>query len=134
MQPETALEAQDYRTAVSDPGPDGGVDIIAGRGPLGFDPPRLCVQVKSSTSPLDVKVLRELKGVMKDFGADQGLLVAWGGFKRTVIAEARRAYFEIRLWDAGNLLNAALSHYDRFSEDLRAELPLKKVWTLVPED
>lgn len=128
------LEAQGYQTAVADPGPDGGVDIIAGRGPMGFDPPRLCVQVKSSTLPLDVKVLRELKGVMKDFGADQGLLVSWGGFKRTVLNEARRAYFEIRLWDASNLVESIQTHYEKFSDELRADLPLKRVWTLVQED
>lgn len=66
------LEAQGYKVKVSPEGPDGGVDIIAGRGPLGFDPPRLAVQVKSGDSPVDVKVLRELQGVMKNFGAEQG--------------------------------------------------------------
>ena len=41
------LEAEGYRVAVSPPGPDGGVDILAGKGPMGFDSPRICVQVKS---------------------------------------------------------------------------------------
>lgn len=45
------LMAQGYKTRVSPPGPDGGVDILAGSGPLGFDQPRLCVQVKSGASP-----------------------------------------------------------------------------------
>ena len=128
------LEAQGYKTEVSPPGPDGGVDVIAGRGPMGFDPPRLCVQVKSGSQQQDVKILRELNGVMKDFGADQGLLVSWGGFKRSVLAEARRRYFEIRLWDAGDVVDAVLRHYDQFPEDLKAELPLKRIWTLVQED
>lgn len=128
------LEAQGYQTQVSDPGPDGGVDIIAGRGPMGFDPPRLCVQVKSGDQQQDVKVLRELKGVMKDFGAEQGLFIAWGGFRRTALAEARRAFFEIRLWDAGHLVDAVLRHYDQFPEDLKADLPLKRIWSLVQEE
>ena len=131
---EAVLTAQGYKSTKSEPGPDGGVDIIAGRGAMGFDPPKLCVQVKSSSSPLDIKVLRELKGVMKDFGAEQGLLVAWGGFKRTVVSESRRAFFEIRLWDAGDLVQAIQDHYDHFSEDLKADLPLKRIWTLVQED
>jgi len=71
-----ALGAQGYQTELSAPGPDCGVDIIAGRGAMGFDPPRLCVQVKSGGSPVDVTVLRELQGVMKNFGADQGLVIS----------------------------------------------------------
>ena len=128
------LQAQGYQTQVSDPGPDGGVDIIAGRGPMGFDPPRLCVQVKSSASQQDVSVLRELKGSMGDFGAEQGLLVAWGGFKRSVFTDARRKFFEIRLWDADALVKAVLENYDRLSEQIRAELPLKRIWALVQEE
>lgn len=33
-------------------GADAGIDAIAGRGPLGFDRPRIAVQVKSSDTPL----------------------------------------------------------------------------------
>ena len=77
------LEAQGYRVRVSPTGPDGGVDILAGKGPLGFDTPRLVVQVKSQSSRVDVPVLRELQGVMRQFGGEQGLLVAWGGRHRS---------------------------------------------------
>jgi restriction system protein len=128
------LEAQGYKTQMSSPGADGGVDIIAGRGPMGFDNPKLCVQVKSSDDPVDVKVLRELQGVMKNYGAEQGLLVAWGGFKKSVTSEAGRLFFEIRLWDSGDLVDVLLENYERLPEDLKAELPLKRIWTLVPEE
>lgn len=128
------LVAQGYQTQMAPPGADGGVDIIAGQGPLGFDPPRLCVQVKSSDEPLGVGPLRELQGVLRHFGADQGLLVSWGGFKQSVVNEARRLFFEIRLWDAGTLVDMLLRHYDRLPEDLKAELPLKRIWTLVVEE
>lgn len=115
------LKAQGYTVLMSPAGPDGGVDIIAGRGLMGFDQPRLCVQVKSSDTPVDVTILRELKGVMDDFKADQGLLIAWGGFRQSVLNEARRRFFEIRLWDAGDLVDALLENYDRLSKDLQAE-------------
>jgi restriction system protein len=128
------LTAQGYKTVMSPPGADGGVDIIAGQGPLGFDPPRLCVQVKSGDQPLDVGPLRELQGVLKRFGAHQGLLVSWGGFKSSVLREARQLFFEVRLWDAGDVVAALLEHYDRLPADLRAELPLKRIWALVPEE
>lgn len=131
---DAILVAQGYQTHVSPPGPDGGVDILAGRGPLGFDPPRLCVQVKATGNQQDIKVIRELKGVMKDFGAEHGLFVSWSGYKRSVLQEAQRQYFDLRLWDAGDIVKAIQKYYDQFSEDLKAELPLKRVWMLVQED
>ncbi len=128
------LKAQGYQTETSDPGADGGIDIVAGRGPLGFDPPRLIVQVKGGDAQQDVKVIRELRGVMTDIGVEHGLFVAWGGFKRTVEREARERYFEIRLWDAGDVIQAVQQHYDQLPDAIRAELPLQRIWTLVPEE
>ena len=128
------LKAQGYQTQMAPPGADGGVDIIAGRGPMGFDGPRLCVQVKSSDQPVDVGTLRELQGVLRHFGAQQGLFVAWGGFKHSVLNEARRLFFEIRLWDSGDLINALLDSYERLPADLQTELPLQRTWTLVIEE
>lgn len=128
------LSAEGYHVRQSPPGADGGVDIVAGRGPMGFENPKLCVQVKSSDSPIDVRVLRELQGVMSGFGAEQGLLVAWGGFKQSVHSEARQLFFNVRLWDQGQLVQALLGHYDQLPADLQADLPLKQVWTLIPEE
>jgi len=128
------LRAQGYHAFASPAGPDGGVDIVAGGGPMGFDQPRLCVQVKSGASPVDVSVLRELQGVMKNFAAEQGLLVSWGGFKDSVHREGRRVFFEIRLWDSDRLIDALLANYEKLPEDMQAELPLKRIWTLVLEE
>ena len=128
------LRAQGYKTHLSPPGSDGGADILAGGGPMGFDPPRLCAQVKSQDSPVDVGVLRDLQGTLKNFSAEQGLLVSLGGFKSTVLSEARRIYFEIRLWDTNDLMQNLLENYERLHEDIRAELPLKRIWALVPEE
>lgn len=128
------LQATGYITDISPPGPDGGVDIIAGRGSLGFEGPRLCVQVKSSINPVGVEVLRSLHGTMKTFGADQGLLVSWGGFKRTVHSEAKSQFFTIRLWDDNQLIQSVFDNYDKLSPEIQAMLPLKKIWILVREE
>ena len=72
---DAVLRADGWVTRVSPPGPDGGVDILAGSGSLGLDAPRLCVQVKSQNSPTDVTVYRTLKGIMPTFNAEYGLLV-----------------------------------------------------------
>jgi restriction system protein len=101
---------------------------------MGFESPRICVQVKSSQSPVDVTVLRNLQGILKNFGADQGLLVSWGGFNKAVLEEASRNFFTIRLWDSSTLLQAITRNYDRLPESLQAELPLKRVWALVIEE
>ncbi len=131
---EAVLKAEGYETYLSPPGPDGGVDILAGRGALGFEHPRLCVQVKSSSAPCDVTIFRGLQGTMATFKADQGLLVSWGGFNTVVRKEARLSFFSVRLWDASDLVSALLRNYDQLPEDLQAELPLKRIWTLVLEE
>ena len=131
---DAVLKAEGYVTLFSEPGPDGGVDILAGQGMLGFDGPKLCVQVKSNQSPADVRILRELQGSMATFKADQGLLMSWGGFNSPVIKEARQSFFSVRLWDADDLVEALLKNYDRLPEDLKSELPLKRIWALVPEE
>jgi len=130
---EAVLRAEDYVTQFSPPGPDGGVDILAGQGSFGFRAPRLCVQVKSSQSPADVNILRSLQGTMQSFKADQGLLVSWGGFNKAVEKEARLSFFSVRLWDAADLIGAVLQNYERLPEELQSELPLKRIWALVSE-
>lgn len=127
------LKAQGYHTQVSAPGPDGGVDILAGSGPLGFQSPRIAVQVKATSVPVDVTVLRNLQGVLKKFGADQGLLVSWSGFNRAALEEGRRSFFEIRFWDSMNLIDEFLKVYEKLPDDIQAEIPLKRIWTIVPE-
>ena len=42
------LNAMGYRTRVSPPGPDGGIDIVAHKDELGFEPPIIKVQCKST--------------------------------------------------------------------------------------
>ncbi|MCP8938517.1 restriction endonuclease [Alsobacter sp. SYSU M60028] len=128
------LETQGYRVVVSPPGADGGVDIVAGKGPLGFDPPRLVVQVKSQDTSTDVTVLRELQGVMRQFSAEQGLLVAWGGVTKALAKEAQRLFFEIRIWDAGEVVRAVQQSYEHLSEDVQADLPLKRIWVLAEQE
>ena len=131
---DAVLQADGWVTNVSPPGPDGGVDILAGRGSLGLDEPRLCVQVKSQDSPADVTVYRTLQGTMQTFQAEQGLLVCWGGFNRAVQQESRQGHFVVRLWDSRDLVEAIYRHYEHLPAEIQAELPLKRFWMLVAEE
>ena len=128
------LEAQGYEVNVSPPGPDGGVDVLAGRGGLGLEAPRICVQVKSGVTSSDVTVFRGLQGTMSSFSADYGLLVSWGGFTRSLQQEARQHHFKIRLWDQGDLVDALFEVYDRLPEATQAKLPLERIWVPVQSD
>ena len=131
---DAVLRAQGYTTYVSPPGPDGGADILAGAGPLGFSCPKLCVQVKSTSSPTDRPEVDKLLGVMTKFGAQEGLFVSWSGFKGSVQKELAQSFFRLRLWSQGDLLDAIFAQYDKLGDVIKAELPLKRIWTMVSDD
>jgi restriction system protein len=40
----------------------------------------------------------------------------------------------VRLWDQKTLLDQLFQYYDRLDEEIRAEIPLKRIWTVVPDD
>lgn len=128
------LRAQGYQARVSPPGADRGVDIVAGQGALGFDAPRLVVQVKSGGVVADQPALQGLLGCIQDTHAEHGLLVSWSGFTGAVRGRANDLYFRVRLWDREQILDALFSVYDRLPEEIRADLPLRRIWALVPED
>ncbi len=135
---EALLKAQGYTTYRSPEGPDKGLDILASPGPLGFGRPRIAVQVKSGDQPIDRPTLDQLIGTMQKVQADQGLLVSWSGFKSSVDRETPTEFFRVRLWDQKALIDQLLEHYEKLDEDIRAEVPLKRIWTVTeaeePED
>jgi len=91
------LRAQGYQARVSPPGADKGVDIVAGQGALGFDGPRLVVQVKSGDIVVDQPTLQGLIGCVADTHAEHGLFVSWSGFKSPVRQRVNELYFRVRL-------------------------------------
>ena len=115
-------------------GPDGGVDILAGKGSMGFDEPHLCVQVKSSDSVIGREDYDKLKGVMQTIGAKHGLFVSWGGFNRNVEEENKRDFFHIRLWTADDLVSKIQDVYPNLPKEIQSELPMQQIWTLMDED
>jgi restriction system protein len=82
---------QGYRVAETPGGPDGGVDIVFSRGDE-----RFLVQCKHWQARLvDVKVVRELKGVIAATGAVGGAVVTSGDFTRDAIEFAEKARVDV---------------------------------------
>jgi restriction system protein len=131
---EAILNAQGYTTYRSPEGADGGADILAGAGPLGFGSPRLCVEVKSESGPIDRSAVDKLLGAVSKFGAQEGLFVSWSGFKTTVQKELAASFFRVRLWTQTELLEALFDNYEKLDSDLKAELPLKRIWTVAAQE
>ena len=73
-------------------------------------------------------------GAMTKFNATQGLFVAWGGFKGNVQKELASSFFRVRLWTQHDLLEQLFMFYDKLEEDIKAELPLKRIWTVASAD
>ncbi|PPG37342.1 restriction endonuclease [Rathayibacter sp. AY1F6] len=124
------LRAEGYTCDVSPEGPDFGVDIIAGRGPLGLDSPTLIVEVKSEAGQIGAPVVRGLQGAMASNKADQGLLVAWGGLNRQARTAIRTDRLTIRVWDSEDLLDRLFMVYERLPETTRSRIPLTRTWIL----
>ena len=107
--------------------------LQAGGGELGFGKPQICVEVKSGSYPVDRPTVDKLIGAGQKFGAEACLFVSWGGFKSNVQKELARDFFLVRLWSRKDLLEKLFAHYDRLPEEIRLELPLKRVWMVTAE-
>lgn len=124
------LKAQGFIIWQSPEGADGGVDILASNGVMGFGEQTICVEVKSGDGLVDRPTVDKLLGAMSKFNASQGLFVAWGGYRSTVQKELASSFFRLRLWNQNDLLDQLFLYYDRLDESIKSELPLKRIWTV----
>ena len=122
------LEAMGYKTRISPEGPDSGVDIIAHKDELGFEPPIVKVQVKSTEGNIGDPVVSALYG--KVGMGEYGLLVTLGSFTTQAI-NFSRGKSNLRLIDGTELVNLILQHYEQFDSRYKGLLPLKRVY--IPE-
>ena len=122
------LQADGYSVRISPPGPDGGRDILAADGPLGFGERRICVQVKSGDSAADNNVVLGLQGAMSNAKAATGLLVSLSGVTSKAQKILDDNFFTLRLWQMPELLSALYRTYHQLPDETRARLPLKQIW------
>jgi restriction system protein len=117
-----------YRTRVSPDGLDGGIDILAHKDELGFEPPIIKVQVKSVEGTIGDPVVSALYG--KAGSGEFGLLVTLGTFTNQARNFAR-SESNLRVADGNELVNLIFQHYEQFDSRYKGLLPLKRVY--VPE-
>lgn len=124
------LNAMGYRTRVSPEGPDGGIDIIAHKDELGFEPPIIKVQVKSGEGTVGDPALSSLYGKVgpKEFG----LLVTLGSVTAPAKAFARSRE-NLRIIEGTDLVELIFEHYEKFDSQYKSIIPLKRVYVPAPQ-
>ena len=122
------LEVLGYGTRVSPPGPDGGIDILAHRDELGFEPPIIKVQVKSTEGSVRAPEVQALYGNVAS--SEFGLLVTLGDFTPQVRNSAN-SKTNLRLIDGEQLVSLVLDRYEQLDSKYKGLLPLRRVY--VPE-
>jgi restriction system protein len=122
------LGTMGYRTRVSPEGNDGGVDIVAHRDELGFEPPVIRIQCKSTEGKVGDPEVSALYG--KVGTGEYGLFVTLGYYSNQATTFARGKP-NLRLIDGAELVQLVLSHYEKFDAKHKGLLPLRRVY--VPE-
>jgi len=122
------LGTMGYRCRISSEGPDGGIDIVAHKDELGFEPPIIKVQVKSTEGSIGDPAVSALYGKV---GTNEfGLLVTLGTFTPPAKNFAK-SKTNLRLIDGEELVDLILEHYEEFDSKYKGLLPLTRVY--IPE-
>lgn len=120
------LRAMGYKTRISPSGSDRGKDIVASPDGLGFEDPRIVVEVKHRTAAMGSQEIRSFLGGRHD--NDKGLYVSTGGFTKDARYEAERARIPVTLLDLDDLVKSLLEHYERMDIAMQRLIPLRKLY------
>jgi restriction system protein len=119
------LECMGYHARVTQKSGDGGIDIIAHKDELGFEPPIIKVQCKQTQNSIGQPDVAQLYGHVEP--TEFGLFVTLGTFT----ADARRferAKRNRRLIDGKGLIELIENHYAHFQPKYQVLLPLKQIY------
>ena len=117
------LKCMGYHSRVTQASNDGGIDIIAHRDELGFEPPIIKVQCKQVESTIDRPAVQQLHGAIET--GEHGLFVTLGSYSggaRTF----ERTKPNLRLIDGNDLVELIYAHYDKFEPRYQMLIPLKR--------
>jgi len=117
------LTCMGYHTRVTQQSGDGGIDVIAHRDELGFEPPIIKVQCKQTLEQIGRPKVQQLHGAIEQ--GEYGLFVTLGGYS----PDARtyeRSKSNLRLIDGTELAELIYAHYEAFDSRYKTLLPLKR--------
>jgi restriction system protein len=121
------LRAMGYRARVTKRTGDGGIDVIAHKDELGFEPPIIKVQCKQIVSGIGRPDIQRLDGAIQH--GEFGLFVTLGGYS----ADARvyeQMKPNLRLIDGSELSALIQQYYELLPSSAKVVVPLRR--TLVP--
>ena len=126
------VRAMGYRTKVSKPGPDRGVDVFASPDGLGLEEPRIFIEVKHREGTIGAQGIRSFLGGRRD--GDRCLYVSTGGFSKEARYEAERSQIPLTLIAMPELRALFVDYYESLDSEIRALVPLRKVyWPVQPD-
>lgn len=118
------LQAMGYRTTVSKPGRDGGIDILAHPDEFGFAEPRIKVQVKHMKQAVGAPLIQQLIGANPHDA--RCLFVSTGGFTTQALETAERN--NVATVDLPQLVELIETYYDRLPPEIQAMVPMRRAY------
>lgn len=121
------LRAMGYKTRVSEPGSDRGVDIFASPDGLGLREPRIFVEVKHRVGTgMGSQEVRAFLGGRKP--GDKCLYVSTGGFSKDAKYEANRSNVPLELLTLPDIRSLLIEHYENLDAETRTLVPLRRIY------
>ncbi len=120
------LRCMGYYARVTRYSSDGGVDIIAHKDELGFQPPIIKVQCKQSIGTIGGPAVQQLLGAIQP--GEHALFVTLGDYTPDAI-RIERGKSNLRLIGGIDLVQLIFNNYERFEPRFKSLLPLKRSYT-----
>jgi restriction system protein len=105
---------------------DGGVDIIAHKDELGFEPPIIKVQCKQTLATIGGPAVQQLLGAIQS--EEHALFVTLGDYSSDAV-RIERGKSNLRLIGGTDLVQLIFNNYERFEPRFKTLLPLKRSYT-----
>lgn len=120
------LRCMGYFARVTQFSGDGGIDIIAHKDELGFEPPIIKAQCKQTFGTIGGPTVQQLLGAIQD--KEFALFVTLGDYS----ADAKKIESNksnLRLIKGAELVQLIFNNYERLEPQFKAMLPLKRTYT-----
>lgn len=119
------LKCMGFHARVTQASGDGGIDVIAHKDELGFEPPIIKVQCKQVLDPIGRPAVQQLHGAVEH--GEHGLFVTLGKFSQDA-RTFERSKPNLRLIDGATLVELIYTHYHQFEPRYQSLIPLKRTY------